>query len=81
MNRQLSLIAFVMATLLPTATEAQEIAGRVVVAAGEVLIVRGQQRITARVGTEVRAGDTLELGTQSNAQVLLTDQSIVALRP
>ena len=65
---------------IPAAACAQESAGRVLVAVGDVAIVRGAQRIAAAAGTEVRAGDTLELGSQSNAQVRFTDESIVALR-
>ena len=59
---------------------AQEVAGRVVVSAGDVTIVRGAQRIPAPFGTQIRAGDQVELGDKSNAQVLFTDQSVVALR-
>ena len=65
---------------IPFAVSAQESAGRVLVAAGDVVIVRGAQRIPASAGAEVRAGDTLELGSQSNAQIRFTDESIVALR-
>lgn len=68
------------AALLPAASLAQEVAGRMLVAVGDVAIVRGAQRIDARTGTEVRAGDTIELGAQSNAQIRLSDESIVALR-
>ena len=60
---------------------AQETAGRVLVVAGNLTIERGAERVAAKVGTEVRAGDTLVVGPLSNAQVLLTDQSIFSLRP
>jgi len=59
---------------------AQEVAGRIVVAVGDVSITRGDQKIAAASGGEVRAGDVLQLGQQSNAQILFTDQSVVALR-
>jgi len=58
-----------------------EHAGRVLIAAGEVTIVRGAQTIAAQSGTEVESGDTVQLGSRSNAQLLLTDNSIIALRP
>lgn len=66
---------------MPAASIAQEVAGRMLVAVGEVTIARGAEKMVARAGTEVRAGDTIELGAQSNAQLRLTDESIVALRP
>ncbi|HZQ72883.1 MAG TPA: FecR domain-containing protein [Burkholderiales bacterium] len=68
------------ASLASLAAPAQEIAGRVVVSAGDVFIMRGVERIPASFGTQIRAGDQIELGKQSNAQVLFTDQSVVALR-
>ncbi len=50
------------------------------VAVGDVTIARGVQKIAAGAGTEVRIGDTVELGPQSSAQIRFTDESIVALR-
>lgn len=64
----------------PSISHAQEVAGRIVIAVGDVTIMRGEQKIAAQIGTEVRAGDTLQLGPQSNAQIMFTDESIVALR-
>lgn len=70
-----------LATAVPASSQAAERAGRVLIAAGDVAIVRDGQRIVAQAGTEVQSGDTVELGSASNAQLLLTDNSIVALRP
>ena len=82
MKRITSLLLLAVTTLtLPLSALAQEAAGRVLVAVGEVSIVRGNQQIPARSGTEVRTGDTVQLGASSNAQVRFTDESIVALRP
>jgi len=69
------------ALLHPGGVAAQQGAGRVLVAVGDVAIVRDGQRLPARNGTEVRTGDQIELGAQSNAQIRLSDESIVALRP
>lgn len=66
---------------VPLAAFAQEVAGRVLAVARDVAILRADQRIVAQAGTEVRSGDTLLLGEQSNAQVRFTDDSIVSLRP
>lgn len=60
---------------------ALDAAGRVLVAAGEVTVVRGAERIAAQRGTEVRVGDTIQVGAKSNTQIRLTDESIVSLRP
>jgi len=69
------------ALVAPFVACAQEVAGRLVVVAGDVTLIRGDQKIVAQRGTEVRSGDTLQLGTESNAQLLLSDESIIALRP
>jgi hypothetical protein len=79
-----SILALVLASLAGLASlsaSAQEVAGRVLLAVGAVTVERGAQRIEARTGTEIRVGDTVQLGAQSNAQLLMTDEAIVALRP
>ena len=43
--------------------------------------MRGAERIAAQRGTEVRTGDTIQVGAQSNTQLRLTDDSIISLRP
>src|SRR5579859_5219522 len=73
-------VLLVAASAASFAALAQEVAGRVVVSAGDVFIMRGAERIPAPFGTQIRPGDQLELGQRSNAQVLFTDQSVVALR-
>jgi hypothetical protein len=73
-------VLLVAASAASFAGLAQEVAGRLVVSAGDVFIMRGVERIPATFGTQIRAGDQLELGQRSNAQVLFTDQSVVALR-
>ncbi len=74
------LIGAALAACAPSSYGAEH-AGRVLIAAGEVTILRGAQTIAAQSGTEVESGDTVQLGSRSNAQLLLTDNSIVALRP
>ena len=66
-------------TALPN-SYAQEVAGRIVTAVGEVAITRGEQKIAAQKDTEVRASDTLQLGAQSRAEILFTDDSTILLR-
>ena len=63
----------------PLASHAQ-VVGRTLVSGGDVLAVRGAQTVPLRAGSEVQVGDTLRLGRDSNAQVRLNDESIIALR-
>ena len=64
--------------LIPTLACAQ--AGRLLLAAVEVTIVRAGQEIRAAAGTAVQSGDTLRVGARSNAQLRMSDESIIALR-
>src|SRR5467141_680370 len=56
-------------------------AGRFLLAVGDVVVARGQDEIRAATGTVVQSGDTIRVGQASNAQIRLTDESIVGLRP
>ena len=80
MKRMLAIAGMGSVLLAPLTALAQDAAGRVLAAAGDVTIVRGGQKLAAPAGTPVRPGDTVELGAQSNAQIRFTDESIVALR-
>lgn len=64
--------------LIPGLAMAQ--AGRFLLAVGEVAVVRGGSEIRAGVGTPVEAGDTVRVGPASNAQIRMSDESIVGLR-
>jgi hypothetical protein len=71
-----------IATILtiPESAIAQATVGRFLIAVGTVVVERGAERVTAAPGLEVRKGDTIQVGQQSNAQVRFVDESIVALR-
>lgn len=56
-------------------------AGRVLVAAGEVTVVRAGREERLLPNALVESGDTIRTGPASNAQFRLTDESIIALRP
>src|SRR5438552_3151 len=56
-------------------------AGRFLLAVGDVAVARGQAEIGAGTGTLVQSGDTIRVGPASNAQIRMTDESIVGLRP
>ncbi len=77
----LSALLLAASMLVPSLASAQEAAGRVLIAVGNVTVVRGAERIAAQRGTEVRTGDTIQVGAQSNTQLRLTDDSIISLRP
>lgn len=77
-------IRWLMATMLLAAAasvQAAEIIGRVLVAVGEVSAVRAGRSIPLQATSPVEAGDRVRTGAASNAQIRLTDESIVALRP
>lgn len=71
-------LALTLAT--PLAALAQEAAGRVLTAVGNVTVLRGAARIAAQRDTPLLSGDQIELGAASNAQIHLTDQTVIALR-
>ncbi len=75
------IVLAVAALVAPVTSLAQQAAGRILVAVGEVSILRAAKTIPAPTGTAVLTGDTVQLGARSNAQVRFTDESIVALRP
>jgi hypothetical protein len=62
-------------------TQAAEVIGRVLVAVGEVSAVRAGREVQLRTASPIEAGDSVRTGPASNAQIRLTDESIVALRP
>jgi len=66
--------------LAPLCAAAQEAAGRVLTSVGDVAVVRGPQRIAAQRGTQLQSGDQIEVGAASNAQIYLTDETVIALR-
>jgi hypothetical protein len=71
-------LLLIAALLAPASAAAQ--AGRFLLAVGDVFIQRGASQIRAGTGTPVQPGDTIRLGTSSNAQIRLTDESIISLR-
>src|ERR1700704_3754088 len=74
-----SLIIIVVLLSAPGLALAQ--AGRFLLAVGDVVVARGQAEIRAAAGTLGQAGHTLRVEAASNAQIRMTDESIVGLRP
>jgi hypothetical protein len=56
-------------------------AGRVVMAVGDVAIVRGADRARVSAGANVAVGDAIVTGGDGHAQVRFTDDALVALKP
>ena len=71
----------VFALLTAFASETLAQAARVVLAVGEVTLVRGAERSRLAAGTTVNVGDTVITGAQSNAQLRFSDSALVALKP
>ena len=77
-------ILLVFATLLVlffNGTVFAQPVGRVLIALGDVSVVRGGRESMLATGQALFAGDTVRLGETSNAQLEFTDNGIVALRP
>jgi hypothetical protein len=61
------------------AADAGEV-GRTLLAAGDVVAIRGSQTIRLAVGSTIQTGDTLRTGQASNLQVRFIDDSIISLK-
>ncbi len=70
--------ALLGALLLPSLALAQ--AGRVLLAVGDVVAVRAGQELRLGPGAPIQSGDTIRLGPASNAQIRMSDESIISLR-
>ncbi|MDX2218708.1 MAG: FecR domain-containing protein [Burkholderiales bacterium] len=65
---------------LLAATAHAQVAGRVLLAVGEVSALRNGQVVPLTIGATVENRDSLRVGTASSAQIRFSDDSIVALR-
>ena len=54
--------------------------GRVLVAAGDTVAIRGTQTVSLKYGSSIQNGDTLRTGESSNLQVRFIDDSIVSMK-
>ncbi|MEP7181648.1 MAG: FecR family protein [Betaproteobacteria bacterium] len=70
-----------MLAWLAAAPAAAQVAGRIVLAVGDVAAVRGAERVRLAAGANVGVGDTIFTAAQSHAQVRFGDNSLVALKP
>jgi hypothetical protein len=56
-------------------------AGKILLAVGDVSVVRGGERARLAAGAMVGAGDSVVTGTDSYAQIRFSDDALVALKP
>jgi hypothetical protein len=60
---------------------AQAQAGRVVLAVGDVVSVRGAERVRLAAGATLNVGDAVVTGADGHAQIRFNDDALVALKP
>ncbi len=67
--------------LLATGAAWGQVAGKVLLAVGDVAAMRGADRVRLVAGAAVNVGDTVVTGAQSHAQLRFADDALVALKP
>lgn len=81
-SRSMLLAALLLGAGSAFAASPSSDAGRMQFAAGDVRIVSADQRSRqAAKGDVVREGDRISTGTRANAQIVMSDGGIIALRP
>ena len=56
-------------------------AGKIVLSVGDVVAVRGSDRVRLPAGATVNSGDAVVTGAESHAQIRFADDALVALKP
>ena len=79
MKRHLPRLILVAALCLAGAAHAADV-GRVLLAAGNAVAIRGNQTVKLAFGTAIEDRDVLRTGPASNLQVRFTDESIVSMK-
>jgi hypothetical protein len=77
---RLFLTSLVALAAAPVVAQTAQPAGRVVLAAGAVQLVRGGNAQQVKMGMDVRAGDVIRTAPKSTAQLWLRDGSMIAVR-
>ena len=75
-----SLLPFVL--VIPATLNAAEVAGRLQFVAGDVSVVKpdGSSRALVK-GSEIVEGETIVTGREAQAQIVMADQALIAVRP
>lgn len=79
MKRLLPHLAVIAALGLTTAVHAADV-GRVLLAAGDTVAIRGNQPVKLVFGAKIQDKDVLRTGPASNLQVRFVDESIVSMK-
>ena len=79
MKQFLPRLAFIVALGLAATAHAADV-GRVLLAAGNAVAIRGNQTVPLIYGAMIQDKDLLRTGAASNLQVRFTDESIVSLK-
>ncbi len=79
MKRHLSRFAIIAALCLAGVAHAADV-GRVLLAAGDTVAIRGNQAVKLAFGTAIQDKDVLRTGPASNLQVRFIDESIVSMK-
>src|SRR3989344_1305375 len=79
MKRHMPRLILVAALCLAGAAHAADV-GRVLLAAGNAVAIRGNQTVKLAFGTAIEDRDVLRTGPASNLQVRFTDESIVSMK-
>ena len=77
---RLFLTSLVALAAAPVVAQTAQPAGRVVLAAGAVQLVRGGNAQQVKMGMDVRAGDVIRTAPKSTAQLWLRDGSMIAAK-
>lgn len=67
--------------LLAAGAALGQVAGKVLLAVGDVVAVRGADRVRLTAGSAFNVGDIVVTGAQSHAQLRFSDDGLVALKP
>ena len=87
-SRKSSILVFFTASLLvalgafaPPVHAANSVdVGRVLVAAGDTVAIRGSQAVPLKYGSTIQDGDALRTGQNSNLQVRFIDDSVISMK-
>lgn len=73
-------VSLCMAAPVAVYAQANQPAGKIVLAAGAVQIVRGGTPVQAKMGMDIRPGDTVRTAPKSTAQLWLRDGGMISVR-
>lgn len=77
----LSVLALAVAAGGPARAEEDAAIGQVKVASGDAALVRGEERIDAMPGTNVRQGDTIVTGDDGKMGITFQDETLISVGP